>query len=166
MPQERCAQDKWEEGVSELLWRSQRKRKWGEEEETEPKTEPWKMLIEGRTVSNVADDDKAPKDLWCIKSWWEQFRGEVGLVCGRWKNKKVVRKTTFTFSASSLPSGNKVLIFLWDHSSPSVIGWVELVPPSGPESSQSEHTIRCHGDLLRGVLLIKLEPREISWWKS
>lgn len=74
-----------------------------------------------------------------------------------------MRKTTFTFSASSLPSGNKVLIFLWDHSSPSVIGWVELVPPPGPESSQSDHTIRCHGDVLRGVLPIKLEPREISW---
>lgn len=87
-----------------------------------------------------------------------------GLVCGRWKTKKVVRKTTFTFSASSLPSGNTVLIFLWDHSSPSVIGWVELVPPPGPESSQSYHTIRCHGDLLRGVLQIKFEPREISWW--
>ena len=74
----------------------------------------------------------------------------------------MARNTTATFSASSLPSGNKVLIFLWDHSSPSVSGWVELVPPPGPEFSQSDHTIRCHGALLRDVLMIQPEPREIA----
>lgn len=46
-----------------LLKESKKEKKWGEEEETEPKTEPWKMLIEGGTVSNAADDEKAPKDL-------------------------------------------------------------------------------------------------------
>ena len=43
------------EGVKE-------REKMGRGKETEPKTEPWKMLIEGGTVSNAADDEKAPKD--------------------------------------------------------------------------------------------------------